>query len=60
MKDVTNVILMGLFTVCFVFLVLLIISPVKEEPKEIYKIDGCSVYRFQDGGSKHYFTNCRN
>ncbi len=24
----------------------------------LFKVDGCTVYRFQDGGRARYFTNC--
>lgn len=28
------------------------------EVVKLFKTDGCTVYRFYDGGNKHYFTNC--
>lgn len=26
---------------------------------KLFTVDGCTVYRFGDGGETHYFTNCR-
>lgn len=26
---------------------------------KLFAVDGCTVYRFEDGGRPRYFTNCR-
>ena len=31
----------------------------EETPHVIRHADGCSVYKFQDGGNPHYFTRCK-
>lgn len=28
------------------------------EVEKLFTVDGCSVYRFEDGGRSVYFTNC--
>lgn len=28
------------------------------EVGKLFTVDGCTVYRFEDGGRSHYFTNC--
>ncbi len=27
--------------------------------ERLFQLEGCTVYRFVDGGNHHYFTNCR-
>jgi hypothetical protein len=29
------------------------------DTEKLFDIDGCTVYRFEDGGRDHYFTNCQ-
>ena len=26
--------------------------------EQLFEVDGCKVYRFNDGGAERYFTNC--
>lgn len=28
------------------------------EVGKLFTVDGCTLYRFEDGGRSHYFTNC--
>ena len=59
MNKLQNTILYVLFAILWVLWLIIMLTPIAQEPTLVYTKDGCSTYRFYDKGSRNYYTDCK-